>query len=58
MILTLTLTEIFSHTTIMFKFQVDWPIIFGVIIYAGTQTDTHKDGHEYSIVVVDTWQLL
>ena len=39
----------------MFKFEVDSPIIFWVIIY--TDTHTHTDGHEYSIVAVDKLQL-
>ena len=37
----------------MFKFQVDWAIIFWVIVY----TDRHTDGDEYSIVAVDKPQL-
>ena len=41
----------------MFKFQVNWAIIFLVIVYTDRQTDTHTDGDEYSIDAVDKLQL-
>ena len=41
----------------MFKFHVNWTIIFLVIVYTDRQTDRHTDNDEYSIVAVDKPQL-
>ena len=41
----------------MFNLQVDWTIIFWVIVYTDRQTHTHTDNDEYSIVAVDKPQL-
>ena len=47
-------SELFFIYNNMLRFQVDWPII---VYTDNTLTDTHIDGHEYSIVVADKRQL-
>ena len=42
---------------IMFKFQVDWLMIFLVIVHRERHTETHTGRHEYSIVAVNNSQL-
>ena len=50
-------SELFSYILQYFQVLNGLNHYFLVIVYTDRQTDTHTDGHEYSIVAVDKPQL-